>query len=324
MMARSGSCRFAALAWAVLAVFPAQAQPTTARADSGDTRTIRVIGRTIEEAELRKQAHEFVRRAGVANGSDPVARWIDPVCPTVIGIKPEYGEIVEARMREIAELSGIKVGKPDCQPNIAVTFTTDARALMRQISKKAPSRLAGVAPYRRDQLLTGDAPIRWWYNSRTQGADGMKTANSDSLLASAQATEGTTFSTGIGGQSAIGHGNETVQAYRSTIIGTLAVRVLFKATVVIDVNLAQGRSLDAVAAYAAMVAYAETTPTDQPMPNSILGLFDAGNVYSDPTDWDIALLRTLYSMPHDRAGWKQRRLLVGAIVNPSERLDEEE
>ncbi len=34
----------------------------------------------------------------------------------------------------------------------------------------------------------GDAPIRWWYNSRSQGADGMKTANSDSLLAGAQAS----------------------------------------------------------------------------------------------------------------------------------------
>jgi hypothetical protein len=169
----------------------------------------------------------------------------------------------------------------------------------------------------RDRLLDSDAPIRWWYNSRTQGADSVRVANSDSLLASAQATDGTTFSSGLGGESAIGNGTQSVQAYRSTIIGTLAVRALFRATVVIDVNLAQGRSLDAVAAYAAMVAFAETKPTDQPMPNSILGLFDAGNIYSDPTDWDIALLRTLYSMPHDRAGWKQRRMLISAVVDTS-------
>lgn len=287
-------------------------------------REIHVIGPSSSPAELRKQANDFVRRTGVANGSDPVARWIEPVCPKVVGIKPEYAQIVETRMREIAELSGIKLGKPDCQANIAVTFTTDSRGLMRQIYKKAPSRLTELSPAERERLLTDDAPIRWWYNSRSQGADGMRVANSDSLLVSADATDGRTFSAGTGGESAIGNGTQTVQAYRSSIIGTLAVRALFKATVVIDVNLAQGRSLDAVAAYAAMVAYAETTPTDQPIPNSILGLFDAGNVYSDPTDWDIALLRTLYSMPHDRAGWKQRRLLVGAIINPSERLDEEE
>lgn len=113
-----------------------------------------------------------------------------------------------------------------------------------------------------------------------------------------------------------------MQAYRSTIIGTLAVRALYKATVVIDVNLVQGRSLVAAAAYAAMVAFAETTPTDQSMPNSFLGLFDTGNVYPDPTDWDMALLRKLYSIPHDRAGRKQRRMLVGAIVRPLDSLAE--
>lgn len=303
---------------------PAIAQAAASAPEPRRQTEIHVIGPSSSPAELRKQANDFVRRTGVANGSDPVARWIEPVCPKVVGIKPEYAQIVETRMREIAQLSGIKLGKPDCQGNIAVTFTTDARGLMRQIHKKAPSRLAELAPARRERLLTVNVPIRWWYNSRTQGADGMRVANSDSLLVSADSTDGRTFSAGTGGESAIGNGTQTVQAYRSSIIGTLAVRALFKATIVIDVNLAQGRSLDAVAAYAAMVAFAETTPTDQPVPNSILGLFDAGNVYSDPTDWDIALLRTLYSMPHDRAGWKQRRVLVGAIVNPSERLNEEE
>lgn len=285
---------------------------------------IHVIAPAANPAELRKQANDYVRRTGIANSSDPAARWLEPVCPKVVGINADHAQIVEARMRKIAQVSGIKTAPPGCQGNIAVTFTNDARALMRQLAKKAPSRLAGLTPVQRDQLLTGDAPIRWWYNSRSQGADGMKTANSDSLLAGAQATDGNTFSTGIGGQSAIGHGNETVQAYRSTIIGTLAVRALFKATVVIDVKLAQGRSLDAVAAYAAMVAFAETTPTSQPMPNSILGLFDAGNVYTNPTDWDIALLRTLYSMPHARAGWKQRRMLVSAILNPSAAGDDQD
>ena len=291
-----------------------QADPVPAQRPGPD---IHVIGRPITDAELRKQANDFVRRTGVANGSDPVARWLEPVCPKVVGIKPEYAAIVEQRMREIAELSAIKLGKPGCQANIAVTFTTDARALMQQISRKAPSRLAELTPFQRDQLLSGDAPIRWWYNSRTQGADGMRVANSDSLLVSADATDGRTFSAGTGGESAIGNGTQTVQAYRSTLIGTLAVRALFRATILIDVNLAQGRSLDAVAAYAAMVAFAETAPSAQLVPNSILGLFDAGNAYTDPTDWDISLLRTLYSMPHDRAGWKQRRMLVSAIVDTS-------
>jgi len=296
---------------------PAGAQTGPAAAAVARGPEIRVIGRSVTEAELRKQANDFVRRTGVANRSDPVARWIDPVCPKVVGIKPEYAEIVETRMREIAALSGIATARPGCQSNIAVSFTTDARGVMQQIARKSPSRIAELDPHLRDRLVTGDAPIRWWYNSRSQGADSMRVGNSDSLLIGASPTDGYTFSSGIGGESAVGNGTQSIQAYRSTLIGTLAVRALFKATVVIDVNLAQGQSLDAVAAYAAMVAFAETTPVDQPMPNSILGLFDPDNPYSAPTDWDIALLRTLYEMPHDRAGWKQRRMLVSGVVGAS-------
>lgn len=298
----------------VMASATAAAQATLSSAAPGRGPEIHVIGRPITAAELRKQANDFVRQTGVANGSDPVARWLEPVCPKVVGIKPEYAAIVETRMREIAELSGIATADQGCQGNIAISFTTDGPRLMQQIARKSPSRLAELPPHMRDRLLTNDAPIRWWYNIRTQGADGMSVANSDSLLVSAGATDGRTFSGGIGGESAIGNGTQTVQAYRSTLIGTQSVRALFRATVVIDVNLAQGQSLDAVAAYAAMVAFAETAPIDQAMPNSILGLFDPGNAYSAPTDWDISLLRTLYAMPHDRAGWKQRRMLVSAIV----------
>lgn len=318
MLSKTGRLTTALVMSLVSAPAFSQADPVPAQRPGPD---IHVIGRPITDAELRKQANDFVRRAGVANGSDPVARWLEPVCPKVVGIKPEYAAIVEQRMREIAELSGIKTAKPNCQGNIAVSFTTDARAVMQQIARKSPSRLAELQPAVRDRLVSSDAPIRWWYNTRTQGADGMRVANSDSLLVSADATDGRTFSAGTGGESAIGNGTQTVQAYRSTLIGTLAVRALFRATIVVDVNLAEGRSLDAVAAYAAMVAFAETTPSTQPVPNSILGLFDAGNVYTDPTDWDISLLRTLYSMPHDRAGWKQRRMLVSAIVDTSEQSE---
>lgn len=308
------------LASAIL-VTPLSAQENTSQKPPEAKPSIHVIGRTITQAELRKQANDFVRSTGIANGSDPVARWIEPVCPKVVDIKPEYAAIVETRMREIAADSRILTGELDCKTNITVSFTTDAAAVVQAIATKAPSRLAELAPHERDTLLKSDAPIRWWYNTRTQGADGMKVANSDSLLVSADSTDGRTFSVGTGGESAIGNGTQTVQAYRSTLIGTLAVRALFRATVIIDINLAEGASLDAVASYAAMVAYAETEPMRQPMPYSILGLFDEGRNFTQPTDWDMTLLRTLYSMPHDRAGQKHRRMLVGAIVEASTPTD---
>lgn len=296
---------------------PVTAEPAGNNENSSSGVDIQVIGRRLPEAELREQANDFVRRSGVANKSDPVARWIDPVCPKVVGIKPEYAEIVEQQMHDIAKLTGIRAASKSCAANIVVSFTSDGKGVVQQIAERSPTRLSELMSAERRQLLSSNAPIRWWYNVRTQNADGMQTVNSDGLLAPAMGTDGTTFSSGVGGESAIGNGTQSVQAYRSSIISTLAVRALVKATVVIDVNLSEGYSLDAVAGYAAMVAFAETKPSAQPMVNSILGLFEPGHLYDSPTDWDITLLRTLYAMPHDRAGWKQRRMLVGAIVDAS-------
>ena len=124
--------------------------------------------------------------------------------------------------------------------------------------------------------------------------------------------------TAEGGGSPLALGAQSIQTFGSSIIRTYAVRALRSATVVVDVNLAEGVSLDGVAAYAAMVAFAEITPSDNPMPNSVLGMFEPGQNMAAPTDWDISFLKALYSIPADRAGWKQKRMLVGKILKDSE------
>lgn len=70
---------------------------------------IEVLGRRMREAEARREANDFVRRAGVANSENPVARWNTPVCPKVLGIQPEYAAIVESKVRAIAATASIDV-----------------------------------------------------------------------------------------------------------------------------------------------------------------------------------------------------------------------
>ena len=67
-----------------------------------------------------------------------------------------------------------------------------------------------------------------------------------------------------------------------------------------------------------MVAFAEIKPNQEPPPNSILGLFGETPPSASATDWDINFLRALYSIPPARAGWKQRRMLVGEIMKGAE------
>lgn len=297
----------ASTAMVMLLSAPLFAQQAAAPPPSGGPEAeINVIGRKIDQAEARREANDFVRRAGVANGDNPVARWVTPVCPRVLGIQDEYAAIVERKVRAIATKADIKTAPLPCKTNIVISFTTDAKAVTQRIATKSPRRLAEVPIPARPKLLKGDAPVRWWYTTQVIGADGMGTTG-DSPPSNSGTAEG--------GGSSLSLGAPTVQAFSSSIIRTQAVRALRSATVIVDVNLATGVPLDAVASYAAMVAFAELIPNENPMPNSILGLFGKTSGFNGPTDWDITFLRTLYSIPHDRAGWKQRRMLVGKIVD---------
>lgn len=275
-----------------------------------DDQTINVLGRKQTEAQARQEANDFVRRTGIANGEAPVARWVGPVCPRVLGIQPEYATIVERRVRSIAEKADIPLGAAPCTANVVISFATNAKAVVQRVAKKSPRRISEVPLPARAALLKGNAPIRWWYTTQETSADGIGATSSDGLAANSGTAEG--------GGSSIGNGLPTVQAYSSSIIRTQVVRALRSATVVIDVTLSEGAPLDAVAAYAAMVAFAEIKPNREPPPNSILGLFGETAPSASATDWDINFLRALYSIPPARAGWKQRRMLVGEIMKGAE------
>jgi hypothetical protein len=317
-MRRTGLNQTAWAALALIASAPASAQQTTpATAPTSDE--IEVIGRRQSEEQARKEANDFVRRTGVVSGDDPVARWVGPVCPAVLGIQPEYAAIVERKVRAIARTAEIDLAPAPCKTNVVISFSTDAKAVVQRIAKKSPRRIAEVPIPDRPALLKGDAPVRWWYTTQETSVDGVSAVTSDSLAANAGTAEG--------GGSSIGNGLPTVQAYSSSIIRTQIVRALRSATIVIDVTRAEGVPLDAVASYAAMVAFAEMKPAQTPPPNSILGLFAANSKVASATDWDISFLKALYSIPAARAGWKQRRMLVGKLLDDAEnagQIDDDE
>ncbi|WP_446654193.1 hypothetical protein [Blastomonas sp.] len=283
---------------------PAQAQ----QASSGEE--IEVIGRRQTEEQARKEANDFVRRTVSTGSDDPLARWVTPICPAVLGIQPEYAAIVERKIRALAKVAEIDTAPAPCKTNVVVSFTTNAPAVVQRIARKSPRRLAEVQIPDRPALLNGNAPVRWWYTTQETSVDGISAVASDGLAANGGTAEG--------GGSSIGNGLPTVQAYSSSIVRTQIVRALRSATIVIDVNRAQGVPLDAVAAYAAMVAFAEMKPVQTPPPNSILGLFAPDAQVASATDWDISFLKALYSIPAARAGWKQKRMLVGKILKDSE------
>lgn len=241
-----------------------------------------VTGAPASREEARKRAAQFVRRAGVAQ-LRPVARWATPVCPRTIGVDDNVAAIVNNRIRAVATSAGAKVAPADCTTNIVVVFTDDGKALARAILEKSPGQLAEMSPVARARILDGNGPIRWWYSTDVKTRDGMSASNG------------------------------VMVQYSSSMISTQIVRVLQSATIIVDVEKADGTLLEAVASQVAMVALAEFSSNPPPPEDSIMSLFNGESERRALSNSDTALLRGIYRIALDREAFKHRRQLVGTV-----------
>lgn len=290
----------AAVALSLLAVSPAAAQSAAASDD-----TLVVTGEPLSAEQVHDQAVAFVRSLGIARGRQPTARWLVPVCPRIVGLSAAHAAIVEQRMCEIAADAGIAAAPAGCKSNIVVSFVADGARLARDVSRRS-TRLAALSPTDRRWLLESAAPIRWWYATQVGSRDG--SATSDAPFAGAM-----TGAEGGGPSIPQREGVASIAHFNSSIVSTQVVRSLVSASVVVDVNLAEGAGLRATAAYAAMVAFAEIAPPAIPPDNSILNLFGTPG-QPDISETDLAVLRALYDLPLDREARRHRGLIVRGIV----------
>ncbi len=289
-----------------MGLFAAIALLAAMPAAGADPDTIVVTGIPATHDEARKRALEFVRRTGVAE-LRPIARWIAPVCPHIVGLDDSVAAIVENRVREVAAAAGARVAPAGCDTNIAIVFTSNGGGLTRAMLRKSPTQLNELSPSARKRTAHGDDAIRWWYSTRIQSRDHASASTAPLPWAVGHSE---------GGGPVINGAGPTLSHYGSSLVSTQAVRALTAATVVIDVEKANGTPLDAVASFAAMVAMAEMDSDPPPPGNSILALFDGEDDRRALSREDQALLRAIYSLPPDREAHQHRRQLVTAIAKP--------
>lgn len=261
--------------------------------------TITVQGRRREE--VRREAQELVRATGVAE--EPVARWVDPVCPVVLGVAPKIAAMVESRVRAVATQARITVGRAKCQSNLLIAFVAKGEDVVRKISAKSPYQFKDVDAAHRAYLVDGKSPIRWWHAIQSRNTDGMRDiANDVPPFVTLDAPGGPPL------------GGDVHMQYRSSIVSTQMVRALRVATVIIDVDNAAGQTLDSVADFAALVGLAEIRPTDPPPANSVLSLFRKDGP-KELTPLDSKFLAAIYKLPLDRTAMAHRGLLVREMVD---------
>jgi hypothetical protein len=291
---------------------PAPALGQAARPSSSEpesSQDVVVTGEKLGPEEARRRAEDFVKRVGVVWGNKQAARWWDPVCPRVVGLAPPLAQQVEKRVRAVAVAAGAPIAPASarCEANLVIGFTGDAGADVRKIAARAPRQLRNVPPETRSDLLNGKAPIRWFYHSELRNREGMRGLGFMPDW-SAGNGEGT-------GSVLPDNGNSvSLMQWSSGHISTSGIRALTGATVLVDVNLAEGATLDAVASYAALVGLAEVRLSEERPPSSILRLFDSADAPLSLTELDLSFLKSLYRIPLDRNGRAHRGAIVRDLI----------
>ena len=297
----------------ILAMGGVAAAAIAAPTDPTAPEEIVVEGQRLTPAQARERAVAYVQHTGIIDGKESIARWVDPICPRVMGVSPEVAEKVVASVRSIAAQVGVRTARPGCAPNIAVIFVGDGNAFMRSVSTRDPSQLAKISTQQREFLFTGGAPVRWWYFDQSRGRDGDRMNGMDPAFVTGDGS--------AGGPTLPSNGeSSTSMNYGSSQVSTQMARVLTGATVVIDTVKASGATLDSVAAYAAMVAFAELQPRATPLDGSILGLFGNKDAPRSLSKLDQTFLKELYALPLDRRARQQRGRLVRALQNEQSRF----
>lgn len=268
-----------------------------------------VTGKT--QDVVRDEAKSFVRRTSATPIDGQYARWKAPVCVKVTGISEENAAFVAGRIAGIAIEAGIKVAKAGCKPNLVVAFAYDANVVSEQLLKREIRTFEATPLSERPLIYESELPVRWWYLVDSESSDGIALRQDNAPLLGARIQ---------GGSGNMGNGTlDSVRfsgSYRSSLIES-RVRVKIEgAVVVVDAGRAEGKSLSAVTAYAAMVSLARVRlgakSTDD---RSILSLFSGGAAApSDLSENDRAFLAALYRVPALRDVKYQEGAIVAEMV----------
>ncbi len=234
---------------------------------------------------IERDAQGLVRRFGRPSSGERLARWRAPICFGVEGLSAEHNRWIDARMGDLAESIGARVDSDRCVPNIVVLISDKELELRQHIGRRAYRYLSVTSnPLDRDQLtlFTKDdgEPAHVFYSTATASAvTGISLSGGSSDTAA--------FDSGgpLGAPVVMGTASHLVPIVEPS---------LARAVLVLDAKRLVGKSLEQIAAYAALITLAQVR-TNPPLrdPPSIAALFDA-TPPSDLTVWDKAYLRALY------------------------------
>ena len=257
---------------------------------------------TIQAAKvLRDKVHTFVT-AVVAppETHESLLRWNKPICPLVVGLPRDWGELILAQISQAARDARAPLAGRHCEPNLFVVVSAQPHQILKEWMANNPkvNTRHGLEPLK--DFLDSTQPIRTWYNPEPSCEGGATQPHS----AAASSSLGLPYSTAIGG---VGAGtsnpaNSMGPTYCDNSIDTHLtygdVRSISYAIVVVDTNQLSRYhvKLGQLAAYASLVGLVDIrSDADGGGAPTILRLFHDPNPPDALTPWDRALLYSLYN-----------------------------
>ncbi|WP_341906866.1 hypothetical protein [Sandarakinorhabdus limnophila] len=280
----------------IMSASAALAQPAPA-----DTMT--VTAERLSRGALRAQASKFMRKALADTRNGQNARWFTQLCPVALGVDDKVGQLFTSRIADVARHVGLKLAGGDCDPNVAVVFTRDARTLVKTVNRRQSGALDALPEPERALLNSPTLPVRWWHFTAPESADG-KPFSPGPLGLGASAN-------GLPGEITY---NNNARASRLDLPSRVGIT---GAVIVVDIDRIGAVSMAALTDYVALVALSRLRMNARERPEgSIMALFDPGAPrFYGLTDQDERFIEAMYGSPATVEGWRQRGDMAGRMAD---------
>ena len=110
-------------------------------------------------------------RSITATHAGVVPRFNNPICPKIVGAKPEAARSIAGHVRRVAKLVGAQIAASNCTPNLVILFAVDGQAAIDSLEKSRPDISAAIEPWRWRTMRQGIGPAWAWHATEMRSID---------------------------------------------------------------------------------------------------------------------------------------------------------
>lgn len=206
----------------------------------------------------------------------PIARFHQPLCLAIAGVKDTFIDGFASRIADNAKLARVPIATGNCKTNALVIFTSNTRKELEQTRKKNRRIFGDLGVSGLKAMLESRDPAFAWRTTQVLGINGMPVQYDDTVIPQ----------------------NRTME-----MSGRLKQPIMIGVTgaiVIIDRDAADGKTAQQLADYATLRLLAPTAELRELTPGApatMMTLFlDAANAPAELTDFDVAFLRGVYAI----------------------------